>query len=135
MLSKSKYFHQSVDALKIKRVHLENVLNDFEVKDIDRWLRSYDYFVFNPWLYDGTTIVKDLQTIKGLSMPACNHDYAYLTDRSNWINPIKKIKCDWQYAKDLETVGHSTVVAYSRAILLILTTPMYWVYKFIKIWL
>lgn len=133
--SKSDFFKQSNSVLSRKRNQLIAVLNDFEIpkEDFIRHLNAFDYFYKNKTDYDGATIVKDLQTIGGYDAPASCHDYAYLHNRFFSIKGLtNKIKYDWQYAKDMEMLGVGSTTAYTRAILLILSTPYYYLYLIFK---
>lgn len=128
--SKSDFFFQDREVLAEKRVHLVNVLYDFRIsqKKVFDYLSAYNFFCSNPSLFDGATIVKDLYTIKGLDLPALKHDFEYLmNDFWSIKGIINKIKFDWMYAKDQEELGVGSITAYTRGILLIISTPLYYV--------
>jgi hypothetical protein len=125
--SQSNYFHQDRESLANKRAHLVAVLNDFKVNDISRWLSAYDYFRNNPSEFDGATLVKDLNTINGYDAPAGNHDFKYGTIDFWSLKGLKeKLKADFQYGKDQEKTGKGSVTAYTRTVLLWISTPFYY---------
>lgn len=78
--SKSKYFFQSAEALKLNRIKLITYLeiNDYSQLEINVYCKVFDYFCINPSHYDGATIVKDLHDIQGLDLKAMLHDYECL---------------------------------------------------------
>jgi hypothetical protein len=127
--SKSNFFKQPREILAIKRQHLIMVLNDFEVKDIDRWLESYDAFRNYPsfYSYDGATIVRDRDTIFQYDAPAGNHDFGYIhiANLSYLIWLKESFKLDLQYVKDMRTLQVDFITAYSRLIGLIIIKPFY----------
>jgi len=127
--SKNDFFSQPREILTIKRQHLIQVLNDFEVKDISRWLESYDAFKNYPnfYQYDGATIVKDIDTIYKYDAPASNHDYGYIQIKklSYFIWLVESFKLDIQYVKDMRTLQVDFITAYSRLIGLIIIKPFY----------
>ena len=131
--SKSNFFRQDRETLASKRAHFVKVLYDFEVKDVDRWLFAFDYFRNNPEDFDGATIVKDLHTINGYDGAAGNHDIAYLnTDFWTRKGFVQKLKVDFQYGIDQEKTGKGSVTAYTRTVLLWLSTPLYYLYLIFK---
>jgi len=127
--SKSDFFKQHREILAIKRQHLIQVLNDFEVKDIERWLEAYDAFKNYPniYTYDGATIVRDRDTIFQYDAPAANHDFGYLQLKklSYFIWLKESFKLDLQYVKDMRTLQVDFISAYSRLIGLIIIKPFY----------
>ena len=127
--SKSDFFKQPREILAIKRQHLIQVLNDFEVKDIERWLESYDAFKNYPniYTYDGATIVRDRDTIFQYDAPAGNHDFGYLQIKklSYFIWLKESFYLDLQYVKDMRTLQVDFISAYSRLIGLIIIKPFY----------
>ena len=131
--SKSNFFHQDRESLATKRAHLVNVLNDFKVTDIRRWLEAYDYFKNNPTEFDGATLVKDLTTINGYDAPAGNHDLKYGTiEFWSFKGFIEKLKADFQYGKDQEKTGKGSITAYTRSALLWISTPFYYILLIFK---
>jgi len=127
--SKSDFFNQSREMLAVKRQHLIQVLNDFEIKDIARWLEAYDAFKNYPnfYKYDGATIVRDIDTIFKYDAPAGNHDYGYLLIKKLpyfiWLK--KSFILDLQYVKDMRALQVDFITAYSRLIGLIIIKPFY----------
>lgn len=131
--SESNFFYQSGEVIAEKRHHLISVLEDFKLtqNEIDNYLDAYDYFCDFPEDFDGATIVKDLDTIRDLDASAMVHDYEYLIKKA-WKNPIIKIIVDINYAKNMEKLGNSSITAYTRCVLLILSTPFYYLIKLFK---
>jgi hypothetical protein len=131
--SKSNFFLQDRETLAKKRHHLIMVLQDFNVPKINKWTKAFDYFRNNPSRFDGATIVKDLYTINGLDAPAMNHDYAYIHLDFWTIKGLKKkLKADFQYGKDQEKTGKGSITAYTRTVLLWLSTPLFYIYLIFK---
>ena len=130
--SHNKFFYKSKKELREKRNQLTMTLLDFQVQDLQQWLLAFDYFCQNPHKFDGATIVKDLETIKGLDASAMVHDYTYLQIQNWWsFKGLKtKLKADWDYGKHMEQTGKGSVTAYTRTALLWLSTPFYYlIYK------
>ena len=135
--SKNNFFKQSREDLLLKRNHLVNVLNDFNI-DLEkdkRWLEAFDTFKNYPsvFTYDGATIVKDLHTIYGYDAPAGNHDLAYIFHK--WFSLsgfFKKFVIDYQYGKDMRTLQIPYTTAWSRVFLLWLSTPFWYVFLIVK---
>jgi hypothetical protein len=134
--SKSDFFKQTPFDLQREK---QNIVSLLEIRDlkhiISGFLEAYDYFVANPTEYDGATIVKDLHDIKGLDLSAMMHDFNYIVELPNyrgfsWLKA--KIKFDWLYGKNMEMLGKGITIPYSRSIGLIISTPIYWVYKKVK---
>ena len=132
--SNNKFFYKNHKALARHRHNLFFTLVNFEVQDIEKWLLAYDYFCQNPHKFDGATIVKDLETINGLDASAMLHDYEYLHIQNWWsIKGLKtKLKADFDYGKHMEQTGKGSVTAYTRTVLLWLSTPFY--YLIFKAW-
>lgn len=125
--STSNFFHQDRETLATKRHLLYLLLVDYEVKNIDHWMKVFDYFRNNPSQFDGATLVKDLTTINGYDAPAGNHDYAYgEIDFWSIKGFIQKLNADFQYGKDQEKTGKGSITAYTRTVLLWLSTPFYY---------
>lgn len=131
--SKSNYFVESFLVINAKRRLLFEVLKDFRVQDAERFLKSFDYFAHFPYDYDGATLVKDIHTINGYDAPAGNHDYAYLNiDFWSWKGLVQKIKADYQYIKDMESLKISSQTAWLRGVLLMVSTPLYYLLLIFK---
>jgi hypothetical protein len=131
LFSRNSFFRQNSEILKEKRNLLEAVLNDATIENVSLFLDAYDYFCDFPEDFDGATIVKDLDTIRDLDASAMVHDYEYLVNKS-WKNPIIKTIVDINYAQNMEKLGNSSITAYTRCILLILSTPFYYLIKLFK---
>jgi hypothetical protein len=116
--SKSTFFLKSKDELVAKHWYLlEMVLKDynFTEHEIIDFYRAYNYFTENPNEFDGATIVRDLDTIKGLDAPAMVHDYRYVL-----AYRIKdRIRADKEYLTNMIKLGVHPVSAYLRVYLLI----------------
>lgn len=116
--------------LQFKRKLLLNVLEDFKVQNLWWFVEAYDYFMKNPSQFDGATIVKDIPTINALDAPAMLHDYQYI-QIDFWTRRgfVQKIQCDWSYGRNMEQLGVLPIIAYTRAVLLIVSTPLYYIYR------
>jgi hypothetical protein len=127
--SNSEFFNQPREILAVKRQLLIMVLNDFEIKDISRWLEAYDAFRNYPtyFKYDGATIVRDIDTIFQYDAPAGNHDYGYLMIKNSpyfrWLK--ESFELDLQYVKDMRALQVDFISAYIRLIGLIILKPFY----------
>lgn len=134
-ISRNDFFFQEIEVLQKKRELLVLLLIDmrFEYYDIEfRFLKAFDFFCENPTLFDGETIVKDLDTIFNLSAAGMVHDYEYFNiDFFSISGLIKKIKVDIQYGKDQELTGKGIIIPYTRSAMLILSTPLYLFYLLI----
>lgn len=132
--SKSYFFKQSISVLNDKRRQVINILT-YKNIFINTFLDAYDFFVLNPDKFDGATIVKDLNDIKGLDLSSMKHDYNYIVNLTkhkgfDWL--IYKIEYDIEYGKDMEKLGKGIITPYLRVLGLIITTPVYWLYIIFK---
>ena len=131
--SKNNVFKgQSKKSLELLKFDIDALL---KIKDINiDFDEAFDYFCKNPNEFDGATIVKDLVDLPKLSIAAMVHDYQYLVKLSTrkglwWLS--YKIIVDWEYGQNLEKLGKGYFIPYLRAIILILTTPIYLIIKWI----
>ena len=78
--SKSNFFLQDSETLAEKKHQIIMVLRfkGLKTQEINKFTEAYDYFRNNPKKFDGATIVKDLNDIKGLDLKAMLHDYECL---------------------------------------------------------
>ncbi len=129
----SYFFKQDKQTLIQKRNEVKALLR-FKGIDNSMFLKAYDFFVANPKQFDGATIVKDLNDIKGLDLAALVHDYRYLVDlpRYKGLKWFKiKTKYDFEYGRNMELLGKG-IYHYIRFIALFLSTPFYLIYKLTK---
>lgn len=131
LFSRNSFFRQNSEILKEKRNLLIAILEDATIENVSLFLDAYDYFCDFPEDFDGATIVKDLDTIRDLDASAMVHDYEYLVNKA-WKNPIIKTIVDINYAQNMEKLGNSSITAYTRCVLLILSTPFYYLIKLFK---
>jgi hypothetical protein len=129
--SKSNFFFQNTEILEKKAFLLKLILLDcnFTENEIIKFEKAYNYFIENPKEFDGATIVRDLDTIKGLDAPAMVHDYRYILAYG-----IKdRLKADKDYLKNMIKLGVHPVSAYLRYLLLIFLniSGIYTAYKLI----
>mgnify|MGYP003643492217 CR=1 FL=1 len=125
--SRNNFFSQNDFTLAKKRIHVKRVC-DYKGIDATRYLESYDFFLANRDQFDGATIVKDLDDINNLDFSALRHDFEYSVELKKrkglkWL--CYKIKIDWKYGRDMEVLGKGIITPYSRAIGLIISTPIY----------
>lgn len=115
--SKSNFFSQSVEVLSLKRRQVNQLLNmkGYNEKQIDIYIKAYNYFCINPSQFDGATIVKDLIDVPGLDLDAMLHDYHYIVHNTA-ANFGTKWKADWLYSKGIERKGKGQYSAFSRFI-------------------
>jgi len=133
--SKSNFFYQDRDILADKRKLMILILEDFgfTYEQTKPFTDAFLYFRNYPAEFDGATIVKDLRNINGLDISAMLHDYRYLHIRFWSLNGLKqKIKSDIEYGKNMEKLGISPVTAYTRAVLLVISTPLYYLMLIFK---
>ena len=129
--SKSKYFYQSAEALKLNRIKLITYLeiNDYSQIEINIYCKVFDYFCVNPSHYDGATIVKDLYHIPGLDINAMLHDYLYIIFKTS-ANWYVRFYSDWLYAKEMER-NYKGILSWINFSLLILTYPFWTPYMYL----
>ena len=133
----NKFFLQPPEVLTEKR---KDVIEYLIIKGLvdTRYLKAYDYFAIHKKEFDGETIVKDLDDLPDLPLAGLKHDYHYLTTLASvpWYKLLKwlktKIRLDWQYAKDLQSLGKGSWIPFARAVFLILATPLYPLFKLYK---
>lgn len=126
----SYFFKQDKQTLINKRNEVIALLR-FKGVDDSLFLKAYDFFVDNPKEFDGATIVKDLNDIKGLDLAALVHDYRYIIDLPKYkgLKWLKiKTKYDFEYGRNMELLGKG-IYYYNRFIALLLSTPFYIIYK------
>jgi uncharacterized protein (UPF0147 family) len=129
--SKNSFFDQSREVLLEKRQLLELVLKDRNIpkETRKRVLEIYGILKNYPNIYkfDGATIVADIDTIKGLDVPAMVHDYDYQVAqyRGFWYYVKAKLKADVDYGKLMRLLGVSWLTAWTRVTGLIISTPIW----------
>ncbi|NQY29965.1 MAG: hypothetical protein HRT69_10900 [Flavobacteriaceae bacterium] len=117
-----------------------DVLEYLRIKGIPKFwkqlvLDAYDYFEQHPNEFDGASIVKDLDDLPNLSLAAMVHDYLYLIElkkNKGWRWLYGKCIYDYWYGKLLEMFGKGIFTPYFRTVLLVLSTPFYWLLLAIK---
>lgn len=132
--SRNNFFKKPKAQLRAYRNKVLTLLS-YKAMDSSKFLKAYDYFVFNPEQFDGATIVKDLDDLPNLDLSALVHDYDYIVElpkykRIKWL--VEKTKMDWQYARNMELLGKGITIPYARALGLIIITPIYWLIKKFK---
>lgn len=120
--SRNDFFKKTPSQLAYYRKEVFEYLRikGYSFKEIEVYLKAYDYFCNNPTRFDGATIVKDLIDIPGLDLDAMLHDYMYIT-YGIAANFYTKWKADWLYAKGQERKGKGQYSAFSRFIGLTIT--------------
>lgn len=136
--SDNKFFTQDREVLAEKRQLLIKILEDRNISKITKntLLGAFDAFRDFPSIYkfDGATILADLETIKGLDASAMLHDYQYqlLRHKGFWYYLKGKLKADVCYGKTMRLLGITWLVAWSRVLALILSTPFWMLIMFFK---
>lgn len=131
--SRNNFFNQSFEVLSICRIDLKRLLKIKErsQSSIDEYLDAYDFFVINPFQFDGATIVKDLVDVRKnsnyLDCDAMLHDYEYINGANKSF--IKKWKSDMKYIKNMEYNGKGIRIL--RFIILTLVGIVFVPYKYI----
>ena len=83
--SKNDFFYLPYSKLEVLKLDMLEALRlvDRSKEDIQEYLDAYNYFICNPSQFDGTTVMRDLFTIKGegykLSVDSLLHDYESVT--------------------------------------------------------
>ena len=128
--SKDNTFNKTKNDLNNLRINVETILylKGRKSHEISEYLKAFDYFVEHPTEFDGATIVKDLEDIKGLDLDAMVHDYDYIHGANR--NFIKKWKADLKYIKNMEKNGKGIRVF--RLFLLTLIGIIFVPYCFVK---
>lgn len=124
---KNNFFLQPIETISEKR---NDVIEYLRIKGVDneKYLKAYDYFVINSTQFDGATIVKDLNDLPHLPLAAMLHDYEYIITLKSvhWTNWIQtKVRLDWEYGQNLESLGKGTWIPYARVVSLVISTPLY----------
>ena len=103
--SSNNTFYKNIKELKTirKKIRVLLYIKERKMSDISDYLNAFDYFIGHPDKFDGATIVKDLEDIKGLDLDAMVHDYEYINGANR--NFIKKWKADIKYIKNMERNG------------------------------
>jgi hypothetical protein len=119
--SKNTYFHQNPFVLRRLRHGVCRLLSlkGYTVEQCNVYMKAFDYFVQNPDIFDGATLVKDLQDMPDIDLDAMLHDYHYVVYNAG-ANFKTKWKADWMYAKGNERKGKGQYSAFSRLIGLII---------------
>lgn len=115
--SRNDFFKKTPSQLQFYRKEVFEYLRikGYSFKEIEVYLKAYDYFCDNTAQFDGATIVKDLIDIPGLDLDAMLHDYMYVAYGIS-ANFYTKWKADWLYAKGQERKGKGQYSAFSRFI-------------------
>ena len=94
-MSKNDFFKQDADVLRRKRLDVITFLKlkEFNNDQINWFLDAYDYFVYNPDDYDGSTFTQDLYSIPKLELWSMLHDYFYI-ELNVWANRGYQKKAD-----------------------------------------
>jgi hypothetical protein len=97
--SKNEHFFKSEKELKSDLYLCIEILKNFNFKSdyIIRFRNAYAYFIANPEEYNGTSVINDRETIKGLEVQSVVHDY------------------DWIFAKSLKEL-HISNIRYAKAL-------------------
>ena len=97
--SSNNHFSKSKKDLESDLKLCLKLLYNFEFpKDyIDKFDEAYYYFILNPKEYNGTSVINDRYTIKGLEIQSVVHDY------------------DWIFAKSLKDL-HISNIRYANAL-------------------
>lgn len=113
--STNPFFAQSVEELSLKRRQLAQLLRfkGYGLREIEVYVKAYNYFCMNPKKFDGATVVKDLVDIPDLDLDAMLHDYHYI-NHNVAASLVLKFKADWLYAKGQERKGKGQYSAFSR---------------------
>lgn len=126
--SKSNFFYQDREVLADKRRLLQLTLFDFGFTQYQtsEIMKAFDTFrnYKEIYIFDGTTILADFQTIKGLDAPAMKHDYDYLMLRNKGFKIYLKgkIKADIEFGNNMRQLGVTWLNAWSRVALLLIST-------------
>lgn len=103
--SKSDFFKQDRISLAVWRDRIDNLLiiKVRSKKDIEDYLKAYDFFCKNYKKFDGATFVKDLNDIPILDLDAMLHDYKCLigANRSYKLWYIET----WNYFENMRKNG------------------------------
>jgi hypothetical protein len=77
---------------------------EFPKNYIDKFEEAYDYFILNPKEYNGTSIINDRFTIKGLEIQSVVHDYEWIFAKSlkdlhqsniRYANALRQVNVNW----------------------------------------
>jgi hypothetical protein len=104
--STNNHFSKSLFDLESDYKLCLKLLNNFEFPNnyIDKFEEAYDYFIFNPKEYNGTSVINDRFTIKGLEIQSVVHDYEWIFAKSlkdlhqsniRYANALRKMNTNW----------------------------------------
>ena len=134
--STNKHFYKSIFILKNELTLCITILKnfDFEKTYIDRFTKAYNFFIDKPLEYNGTSIINDRHTIKGLEIQSVVHDYDWIIATSLKDLHISNIR----YAKALRKMNSNWIktwifVFVGLSIVSIFKSLKY--IKFTKIWI
>lgn len=131
--SKSNFF-SSPESVLIKTRHaIKNLLyaKEYAAEQINIYLKAYDFFCRNPFMYDGATIVKDLIDVPGIDLDALLHDYHYVVYNAG-THFYHKWRADWILAKGGEKKGKGSYSSFSKFVGLTITGIFFTPYSYAK---
>ena len=121
--SKNDFFFQDYDLLITQRNDLIILLGflDRSDEDVKEYLKAFDFFIGNPFKFDGATVVRDLFSLKygryKLDIDAMLHDYRYVLGANSDFK--KKHDADLEYFNNMLLNGKGAQV--TRLLLLIIS--------------
>jgi hypothetical protein len=122
--SENHFFNQDSKVLQVLRkdVNYLLVIKGYNYKQVDIYLKAYDYFILNPKDFDGATLVNDLCDLPNLDLDAMLHDFHYLV--YNVAANLKyKQMADEIFKIGIERKGKSNYSGWTRKLGLWLATP------------
>ncbi len=103
--SNNHFFKSSKDLGSDLKLCLKLLYNfEFPKNYIDKFEEAYDYFILKPKEYNGTSIINDRFTIKGLEIQSVVHDYDWIFAKSlkdlhvsnlRYANALRKMNTNW----------------------------------------
>jgi hypothetical protein len=108
--SKNEHFFKSEKELKSDLDLCIKILINFNFKSdyIIRFRNAYAHFIVNPEEYNGTSVINDRETIKGLELQSVVHDYDWILAKSFKDLHVSNIR----YAKALRQVNVNFIWAW-----------------------
>lgn len=104
--SSNSHFYKSEKELNNDYALCLSILQnfDFSLDYIKRFKEAYAYFQLHPEEYNGTSVINDRYTIKGLEIQSLIHDFDWIVAKSfkelhrsniRYANALRKVNVNW----------------------------------------
>lgn len=118
--SKSDFFHQKKEVLQKKLETIVFLYIDFGFtnEEIEKLKEAYNYFIDNPFEYNGTSVINDRYMIQGFEPQSVVHDFDYIFAKNfidlvksnyNYSNSLRKVNANWLWVWGVIFIGLNVV--------------------------